>query len=127
MKILHNILKGISLTGALFVFQACYGVPQPHNGIMGEAPMSFTLLSKDTGTPLKGIKVFGGVSKNTQTPGLLGETDAAGHCRVNIPYIMEVEGPYLRFEDPGNAYSVKDTLITDLRDRDIVIKLVPKY
>jgi len=28
MKWLHNLLKGISLTGALFVFQACYGTPQ---------------------------------------------------------------------------------------------------
>lgn len=29
MKWLHNILKGASLTGALFVFQACYGMPVP--------------------------------------------------------------------------------------------------
>ena len=28
MKFLHTLLKGLSLTGALFVFQACYGVPQ---------------------------------------------------------------------------------------------------
>ena len=28
MKILRKILKGISLTAALFVFQACYGTPQ---------------------------------------------------------------------------------------------------
>ena len=27
-KIIRNILKGVSLTGALFVFQACYGTPQ---------------------------------------------------------------------------------------------------
>lgn len=27
-KWFRNILKGISLTGALFVFQACYGTPQ---------------------------------------------------------------------------------------------------
>ena len=27
-KILRTILKGVSLTGALFVFQACYGTPQ---------------------------------------------------------------------------------------------------
>ena len=27
MKCLRNILKGISLTAALFVFQACYGTP----------------------------------------------------------------------------------------------------
>ena len=28
-KWFRNLLKGISLTGALFVFQACYGTPQP--------------------------------------------------------------------------------------------------
>ena len=27
MKWLHNLLKGMSLTAALFVFQACYGTP----------------------------------------------------------------------------------------------------
>ena len=27
-KIIRDILKGVSLTGALFVFQACYGTPQ---------------------------------------------------------------------------------------------------
>ena len=27
MKWLRNILKGLSLTAALFVFQACYGTP----------------------------------------------------------------------------------------------------
>ena len=28
MKWLRNILKGVSLCAALFVFQACYGAPQ---------------------------------------------------------------------------------------------------
>ena len=28
-KRIHNLLKGISLTAALFVFQACYGTPVP--------------------------------------------------------------------------------------------------
>ena len=27
MKWLHNLLKGVSLTACLFVFQACYGPP----------------------------------------------------------------------------------------------------
>ena len=30
MKWLRNILKGLSLTTALFVFQACYGTPPVH-------------------------------------------------------------------------------------------------
>ena len=28
-KLIHTILKGLSITAALFVFQACYGSPQP--------------------------------------------------------------------------------------------------
>ena len=31
MKWLHNLLKGMSLTAALFVFQACYGTPEGWN------------------------------------------------------------------------------------------------
>ena len=27
MKWLHHLLRGVSLTAALFVFQACYGTP----------------------------------------------------------------------------------------------------
>ena len=27
MKWLHNLLKGLSLTAVLFIFQACYGTP----------------------------------------------------------------------------------------------------
>lgn len=30
-KVIRNILKGASLTGALFVFQACYGTPPSEN------------------------------------------------------------------------------------------------
>ena len=36
MKWLRNLLKGISLTGALFVFQACYGTPVSYEGPDGE-------------------------------------------------------------------------------------------
>ena len=57
MKWLHNLLKGISLTGALFVFQACYGTPQtPLEEAEGFAPMTFSLVSRATGEPLEGIK-----------------------------------------------------------------------
>ena len=32
MKWLHTLLKGLSLTAALFVFQACYGTPEGIEG-----------------------------------------------------------------------------------------------
>ena len=124
MKFLHNLLKGASLTGALFVFQACYGMPQsPLDVDGGEAPMSFTLVSHTTGEPLEGIRIKGGSWERSREVDELGVTDANGRCRVEIPYFRNQEGPYLRFEDPQGAFVAKDTTLADLRDREIVIKL----
>ena len=124
MKFLHNLLKGASLTGALFVFQACYGMPQSPLDIEGgEAPMSFSLVSRTTGEPLAGIRIKGGSWERSREVDELGVTDANGRCRVEIPYYRNQEGPFLRFEDPQGAFIVKDTTLTDLRDREIVIKL----
>jgi hypothetical protein len=125
MKILHNILKGASLTGALFVFQACYGMPQsPLYEDGGTAPMSFSLVSHSTGEPLEGIRIKGGSWKGSMDrEDCLGITGEDGRCRVEIPYLRNVEGPYLRFEDPSGRFAAKDTTLADLRDRDIVIKL----
>ena len=124
MKFLHNLLKGVSLTGALFVFQACYGTPQePLYEENGVAPMSFSIVSHTTGEPLKGIQVKGGSWSAAMDQHTLGATDDGGHCRVEIPYLRNHEGPYLRFEDPEGRFAPKDTTLADLRDRDIVIKL----
>ena len=125
MKILHNLLKGASLTGALFVFQACYGMPQDDRYLEGGlAPMSFSLVSRTTGEPLEGIHVKGGsMKRDMDGEDALGITGADGRCRVDIPYLRHMEGPYLRFEDPSGKFAAKDTTLADLRDRDIVIKL----
>lgn len=126
MKWLRNLFKGLSLTGALFVFQACYGTPQSsYFGEGGQAPMSFSLVANDTGKPLEGI-----IIKSAQVSGgddaELGVTDADGKCSVSIPYLKDVVGPFLTFEDPEGKYSAKDTTLTDLREREIVIKLQSK-
>ena len=121
MKWLHNLLKGVSLTGALFVFQACYGVPQsPMYEEEGVAPMTFSLVSHSTGAPLEGIRVL---ARNGEALREIGTTDAAGYCRVEIPYRRNLSGPFLTFEDPQGKYSAKDTTLADLRDRDILIKM----
>ena len=128
MKLLPNIFKGASLATALFIFQACYG-PAPYNRYLeetGEAPMSFTVTSRATGEPLAGIRVLGaqysmsGADTYYEELGLTGKD---GRCNVVIPYIRNMEGPLLRFEDPEEVYSVKDTVLNDLTQRDIAIKL----
>ena len=123
-KWLHNLLKGASLTTALFIFQACYGVPQPAlERERGMAPMRFSLVSGTTGEPLEGINI-------KQNSGYwdpdLGVTGADGRCSVNIPYFRNEQGPFLSFEDPAGKYMPKDTTLADLREREIVIRMTPK-
>lgn len=122
MKWLHDILKGASLTGALFVFQACYGSPQIEYR-EGGAPMRFSLVSARTGEPLEGI----GIAAKPLKEGiyqLIGTTGADGKCEVFIPFVRDLgEGPYLQFTDANGVYAAKDTTLADLRQRDIVIKL----
>ena len=126
MKWLHHLLKGFSLTGALFVFQACYGMPEPplyEEG--GEAPMSFSLVSRSTGAPLEGIHIKGSAFSTQNGMLDLGVTDANGRCQVRIPYKRNLEGPFVVFEDPQGQYFAKDTTLADLRERDITVKLDP--
>ena len=123
---MHNLLKGASLTTALFIFQACYGVPQPAlYEDYGEAAMSFSLMSKSTGEPLEGI-VISGSERSGGHYQELGVTGPDGCCSVNIPYIRNAQGPFLEFEDPAGNYMPKDTSLADLRERKIVIRMTPK-
>ena len=124
MKWLRNILKGISLTGALFVFQACYGTPQSSMyGEAGQAPMSFSLVSKDNGSPLEGIRISSSLSEQAYDSLELGVTGPDGKCDVVIPYLRNLEGPVVSFEDPDGKFILKDTTLTDLREREILIQL----
>lgn len=120
MKWLHNLLKGASLTGALFVFQACYGIAQGPLYEDGVAPMDFSLVSHTTGTPLEGIRIL---VNSWGTLQVLGQSDADGRCHVEIPYIRNEKGPFITFEDPQGFYLPKDTTLVDLRQRDILVKL----
>lgn len=124
MKWLRNILKASTLTTALFIFQACYGTP--HDMMLererGVAPMSFSLVSDDTGAPLEGIKIL---ASETDTPtNEIGITGTDGRCKVELFYLRNIQGPNLRFQDPEGQYVPQDTTLADLREREIVIKMV---
>lgn len=124
MKWFRNILKGASLTGALFVFQACYGSRNPYYEEGGLAPMTFTIISHATGEPLEGIRILGSSTNNRyEEKQELGVTGADGRCKVSIPYVRNIKGPFLTFEDSGDRYLSKDTSLVDLREREITVKL----
>ena len=126
MKWLHKILKGASLTGALFALEACYGTPEPFYEC-DEAPMSFQLVSKTTGSPIKGVHIkssaVAGRSQSSMEE--LGVTGDDGICKVILTYYRNTEGPVIRFEDEAGLYAAKDTTLADLRERTVEVKLNP--
>lgn len=125
MKWLHNLLKGASLTGALFVFQACYGTPMPPlYDEFGEAPMTFSLVSGSTGKPIEGVRILSN-PMNKENYQEVGITRADGSCYVKLPYNRNFEGPFIHFEGPDGLYAPKDTALADLRERTVLVKLNP--
>ena len=126
MKLFRSLLRGLLLTSVLFLVTACNSTPQPSmfdEG--GEAPMSFSLVSNATGEPLEGI-VISGKRVEAYDGYTLGITGADGKCKVAVPYMRNFEGPFLHFEDPDGNFIAKDTSLTDLREREILVKLNPK-
>ena len=54
MKWFRRALKGISLTAAMFVFQACYGTMDDY---YSESRVTFRVVDIESGEPLAGIRV----------------------------------------------------------------------
>ena len=123
MRWLHNLLRGISLTGALFVFQACYGTPQDPFDERGTAELSFSVVFAETGVPIPGIHILGRQSERMKDWIDYGMTDEDGRAMLHIPYERNVEGPFIRFQDPNGQLETKDTVFYDLQPREIVIKM----
>lgn len=119
MKWLHNLLKGFSLTTALFIFQACYGTPEwLHDG-----RLPFKVVAADTGDPLEGARISSRVYAAENLDWIpCAVTDANGEAMV-VFGTMDGESPQFRIEVPGAEYIVKDTVLTDLRYRDVLISL----
>ena len=85
MKIIRNLLKGISLTAAMFVFQACYGTERDW---YGENNMTFHVVSAEDGSPMPHVKIRSQlqVGDTNQEWYLLGYTNDEGIASVWVDY-----------------------------------------
>lgn len=118
---MFNFLKWASLAAALVVFAACTIAHKPLLvDAEGDARMGFTVLSAADGSPVKGVAVRAYESWSD-----VAYTDEAGCCEAWLHYRRNVEGPTVSFVDPSERFAAKDTVLADLRFRNIVVKLVP--
>ena len=106
---IRKIIGGLSLTSAMFVFQACYGTPQDFRlDLLIEGQVK----AKTSGLPIKGIKVS--VADNIQYE----ITDEEGKFSF---YTEMLEGLTLQFQDidsiQNGLYYDKDTVLTELSEK----------
>lgn len=121
-KWIHNLLKGASLTTALFIFEACYGPPMDYH----DYSLDFRVVSSLDGQPLKDVNVS--MSRADSENGqwmLCGQTGETGDFTVYWGTVdsAAIPSPKFRFESPDGSYAVKDTTFTDLSHRRITIAL----
>ena len=123
MKIIRNLLKGISLTAAMFVFQACYGTERDW---YGENNMTFHVVSAEDGSPMPHVKIRSQlqVGDTNQEWYLLGYTNDEGIASVWVDYNYSDNYQTLfRFVADDPDYAVKDTLLNNDYHHNIKIVL----
>lgn len=119
MKWLHNLLKGLSLTTALFIFQACYGTPE---GLM-EQQMYFKVVEAGSGEPLDSVWIKYRVAPGNQEWRVGGRTGELGEAVVWVRD-SEYDNLEFRFESDDPSIVAKDTVIVDRKPRIIEIPLL---
>ncbi|MBP5189925.1 MAG: hypothetical protein J6031_03300 [Bacteroidales bacterium] len=121
MKLIRKIFGGISLTAAMFVFQACYGTPSDGWENCTSANFDVHICSAEDGSPIEGIRVQANLEESGPINHLIdfGVSDSAGylHCDPCIPY----DGKKIRLvlRDLDEIY-VNDTVVVDPLSGDTV-------
>jgi len=124
MKWLHNLLKGCTLTTALFIFQACYGTGPGDLESEYDSQLDFNIVSASTKKPIGNISIFTRQEKDGETWTDCGKTDSFGNATVYTHIDLHSSAPEFRFSDRNGEYQAKDTTFNYLgRHRDISIAL----
>lgn len=109
---IRTLLKGASLTTALFIFQACYGTPS----VPFEKSVTFKVVSAEDGSPLPDIAVkTKDMGEESQEWYLLGYTYDDGIAKIYTT-LSGLDAALFRFESENGMFAVKDTVISDFSD-----------
>lgn len=117
-KYLVHILRFFSITGVLFVFQACYGTP---TDLVLDQPIRGKVIDGQTGEPIEGVKI-------SVNHFLSGFSDPNGGFEV---WVEKSEQYKMVFEDTDGElkglYAPLDTLFShSSTETNLLIKLAIK-
>ncbi|MCK5067151.1 MAG: hypothetical protein KAR16_06925 [Bacteroidales bacterium] len=102
---LRALLGGLSFTTALFVFQACYGMPQD---MQDDVRIQGKVVSRTTSRPVEGIKV------ESEVYGHYGVTDSQGSFEFYTPWRDSLKLTIEDVDPDSNGdYASKDTILVN--------------
>lgn len=125
-KWFRHLLKGTTLTTALFIFQACYGTPD----WLHREDVVFKVVSAEDGTPIKGVEILTRAYDSGPVEGVDLDWNLCGYTAEDgtlETLIGTVDGasPQFRFQDSDALFSPKDSVIQNCRGT-ILVKLQKK-
>ena len=119
-KIIRKILKGCSLTAAMFVFQACYGTKEDFGDYSPMSHLIFRVMDENS-TPVEGILLESRWETDNYGSGrkFEGFSDSTGvvHAEVGRNFYNRTR---FEFSDRQNRFEVLDTLFTTIPDTDTI-------
>ncbi len=104
-KQLRTLIGGLSFTTALFVFQACYGMPQD---MQDDVLIRGKVVSLTSSQPVKGIKVESDLYEHFGISDSLGEFGFYTPWAHSLKLTIEDTDP-----DSDGDYLSKDTVLVD--------------
>lgn len=114
-KLVRKILKGASLTTALFIFEACYGTPGDIRPMEG---YTFSVVSKDDLSPIPGVEIYSKPFKSDFLDwDFCRKTNDEGMATVHVD-VSEGQYPQFRFSGNEDIFEPKDTVI--LKNADVI-------
>lgn len=115
-KALRWLFGSLTATSLMFVFQACYGMPNDDLMICVQGQV----ISESTGAPIPNIEVQCNISK------AFTRTNAEGYFDIDVPWSSE---PDLTFRDIDQAengrYATKDTVLNHYDGAIAIIPMKP--
>ena len=126
MRLIRKLLKGISLTAAMFVFQACYGTNDYFDDY--EDLVTFRVTSEETGKPLANIRVEARMI--TVESGSEGERDRESYEVTDTNGLVTMWAQkdiahHFYIIDDSSRYATADTILfpIEVDTVDIALKL----
>lgn len=112
---INKLIGGLSLTSAMFVFQACYGTPHDFGlDIFIEGQVK----SQTTGLPVKGIKVS--VEGNMQYENTREDGKFSFYTEIADRYKIKFEDTD---SDQNGTFANKDTIVT-IQNKRVYLDIV---